>query len=243
MNSFFIFLLGFILFCGLMIGALFLAGIAWVVLFKPRTDHGNRRLNHSLTIYEKEKGVLNMDMQNLWEQISKIIEEKAGIKLPKPKSIEQILASLPATERARLLPTLVPIVVKAIQDSTGMKLDAAITLEEYLLGKGLGITQLDVAIETDKMKLEKTLAGRLQIKEITDHYREKMGEDPVIDFVEKMTLYRLVVETFKDMQLPPGWSPQRIVGLLEEPSPDEDIDPDVIEVRPSRPHQSNRGVS
>ncbi len=160
--------------------------------------------------------------KDLLREISKIIEENTGIKVPRPKTIEEILSSIPAKDRARLLPSLVPIVVDAIQQSTGMNMDASIALEEFLLGQGLGLSELDVAIETDAMKLEKTLAARMRYKEIADHYREEMGEDLVVDFAEKMFTFKLLQETFKDMQLPPGWSPQQVAGLLGKGTRDHD---------------------
>ena len=157
-----------------------------------------------------------------WSRLARLLRRKQGSKFPRPKSIEEILASIPKEDRARLLPTLIPIVVDAIQQSTGMNMDASLALQEFLLGQGLGLSELDVAIETDAMKLEKTLAARKRYKEIAAHFREEMGEDPVVDFTEKMFTFKLLHEAFKDMQLPPGWSPQKVAGLLVKGTPHDD---------------------
>ncbi len=188
-----------------------------------KRNQGKNAVEYRLTIeVEKTEGDQNMLPKDLLREISKIIEENTGIKVPRPKTIEEILSSIPAKDRARLLPSLVPIVVDAIQQSTGMNMDASIALEEFLLGQGLGLSELDVAIETDAMKLEKTLGARKRYKEIADHYREEMGEDLVVDFAEKMFTFKLLQEAFKDMQLPPGWSPQQVAGLLGRGTPDND---------------------
>jgi hypothetical protein len=207
---------------GLFLGMVFIGFLAMV--FKEPEKKPDKP-NHPAPKPEDAKGDENMLPQHLWEQISKIIEENAGIKIPRYISPAEILESIPAKDRAKLFPTLIPIVVEAIRASTGMKMEASITLEEFLLGQGLGLTELDVAIESDAMKLDKTLAGRKRYKEIVDHYKEELGEDATVDFVEKMFLYKLLQETFKDIQLPPGWSPQQVAGLMPRSLPKDDGKP------------------
>ena len=223
MLSAFVLLLGLAIVGGLVLIVVILAVIRRDGQFAKKSEKEKKFMQYRRrTPKEEEKGDPNMLPQHLLEQISKIVEEKTGIKIPRPKSIEEILASIPKEDRARLLPTLIPIVVDAIQQSTGMNMDASLALQEFLLGQGLGLSELDVAIETDAMKLEKTLAARKRYKEIAAHFREEMGEDPVVDFTEKMFTFKLVQEAFKDMQLPPGWSPQKVAGLLGKGTPDDD---------------------
>lgn len=211
-----------------LIGAILLIlGLAWIAFIlesSAQIEKYEYAVQNEISIsLDGMKGDLNMLPQYLWEQISKIIEEKTGVKIPRPKSMEEILAGIPPKDRARLLPALIPLVVDGIRQSTGMNVDASLALQEFLLGRGLGLTELDVTIEADKMKIKKTLAARKQYKEIVDHYREEMGEeDGFVDFVEKMFLFKLLQETFKDMQLPPGWSPQQVAGLLPPRSRDVD---------------------
>lgn len=172
----------------------------------------------------EEKGAGDMLPNHIKEKIMHIIEERTGVKLPLPKSVEEILSEMPRAERAKLQPILVPIVVDALREATGMDMDASLELREYLLGQSLGLTELDIAIETDAVKMEKTLAGRKRFKEIADSHRDELGDDPVANFVEKMFIFKLLTESFKDMQIPPGWSPQQVAGLLSSGVPDEEVD-------------------
>ena len=167
---------------------------------------------------EPQKGDSNMLPQYLIDQISKVIEEKTGMKFPKPKSIEEILANMPAQDRAKLLPTLIPLVVDTIRQSTGMSLDASLVLQEFLQGQGLGLSQLDAAIEADALRMEKFLAAVKRYQEIMAPYQDTLKDQkPLLEFMSKMMLYRLTTETFKDMPLPPDWISQQMGGLPSLP--------------------------
>jgi hypothetical protein len=182
-----------------------------------------------------EEGVDEMLPQHIWDKIAKIIEEKTGVTLPKPKSPKDLLSGLPASERAKLQPVLVPIFVEALRELTGISLDASIRWEEFLFGSGLAISELDVSIETDIMKMEKTLEARQRYKEISSRYQDEDQNDPVNDFVLKMFTIKLLTETFKDVQLPPGWDSGQMANLLalkppseDEVKTDDDNDDDVL---------------
>ena len=162
----------------------------------------------------ENEGGLEMLPQDIWDKIGKIIEGKTGVKFSAPKSIEEILSKMPPSERAKIQPILVPILVDALREATGMDMDASIRLRKYLLGQGIGLTELDISVETDSIKMEKTLAGLKRFKEIANHYCDELEVDPVTDFVKNMFTFKLLTEAFKDMQLPPGWNPQRVAGLL-----------------------------
>ena len=207
----------------LLVGFLLAVGILALLTTPPNEQHIDRANTDQGFSIEGDFVMNSNGHQNGRNSVEQGLESKSTeTHIRELKTAEQILALLPAAQRAQLQTPLIAPLVDLVRESAFIDTDAAIRMRETERGREIERFEHALAVQMVIQKYDHLVAAIVQIQQISARARQQGIPPKFVDALEKTKLRKLFADTFAAQDLPSDWSPETFVDLAALNPPEDE---------------------